>query len=140
MGKRIVVGAPDLPQSPVPVDQIIDINQLNSVVELGDDDPEFSAQILDEFFVELTAKMQTFELALSVNDAANAKTSAHAVKGVCKNIGARRLATIWESFQHCAENGNLNEPRAQLAEAKSELEIIRPILLYALGKNPTTSQ
>ena len=69
---------------------------------LGEDDPEFTRDLVSSFCGSLTALCDRVEAALDAGDLQQVMASAHQIKGSAANVGLRRIAMDWHAVEEAA--------------------------------------
>lgn len=72
---------------------LLDLNVINGLKELGGDD-SFFKEIIELYVEQYPDLLDKIKSALSNGDFVNVSKSAHALKGASLNIGAKKLAEI----------------------------------------------
>jgi len=71
------------------------------------DDPEFLAELIDDFIADAPAQLESLRQAASSGDASEARRAAHTLKGNSRTFGAGDLATLCQDAESAAGAGDL---------------------------------
>jgi HPt (histidine-containing phosphotransfer) domain-containing protein len=71
------------------------------------DDPEFLAELIDDFIADAPAQLESLRQAASSGDASAARRAAHTLKGNSRTFGAGDLATLCQDAESAAGAGDL---------------------------------
>ena len=74
-------------------EDLLDLNVINGLKELGGDD-SFFKEIIELYVEQYPDLLDKIKSALSNGDYVNVSKSAHALKGASLNIGAKKMAEI----------------------------------------------
>jgi HPt (histidine-containing phosphotransfer) domain-containing protein len=85
----------------------VDTAVLGELRESVGDDPEFLAELVDEFLADAPAQLETLRTAAAAGDADEARRAAHTLKGTGRTFGAARLASLCQEAETDAGSGNL---------------------------------
>ncbi len=84
----------------------IDLGKIKELEELNTkNQPDIVCEIIDYFFSYGTEKFQAVQQALEISDLKTLERSAHALKSVCLNLGAKSLTQICEQLETSARGG-----------------------------------
>jgi two-component system, sensor histidine kinase and response regulator len=92
---------------------------------LGDDDPEGTLEVLDEFLVKLPPTIDRLSAALARGDARGAAEAAHAIKGAAASVAAESLRAACARAETSASAGDIADAStagAQVIDAYARLE------------------
>jgi HPt (histidine-containing phosphotransfer) domain-containing protein len=115
-----------------------DVTKLRSAVDtavLGElresvgDDPEFLAELVDEFLADAPAQLETLRTAAASGDAGEARRAAHTLKGTGRTFGARQLASLCQEAETEAGSGDLDAVLARVDGIDAEWERVHAELL-----------
>lgn len=104
----------DLKSSSIDLEKIKELEELNTKNQ-----PDIVCEIIDYFFSYGTEKFQAVQQALEITDLKNLERSAHALKSVCLNLGAKSLTQICEKLETSARNGE----KEDLISSKDQLKL-----------------
>ncbi len=100
---------------------LIDDEQINMLIETGEDAAaELIQELLDLFVEEAEPRLDSLQNALQTGDAGTAARDAHAIAGASANLGAQRLSKGARMLEHA------------LKEEKNPAELIE-LLAYLRG-------
>ena len=103
--------------------------QLATLSDLHADDPDLVAYLLGVFQNETPQTLQSIAEALEYMNRADLKTHAHALKGVCANMGFEYLHTLLETLEKSSESIAQAEGFTQLDAIQTEYERLLPLLV-----------
>jgi HPt (histidine-containing phosphotransfer) domain-containing protein len=84
------------------------------------DDPEFVAELIDDFLAAAPAQLELLSEAATSGDAPGANRVAHTLKGTARMFGARGLASLCQDAETAAGAGDLDAVRARLSGIAEE--------------------
>jgi CheY-like chemotaxis protein/HPt (histidine-containing phosphotransfer) domain-containing protein len=113
------------PEAPQRLDAAI----VAGLQRLAEKRPGFLSRVFGTYLAEAEAQVAEIEAAARDNDLERVQRTAHTLKGSSRNVGATRLAAIFERLQL----GAGAETDQLLAEARVELAELRPELLALAG-------
>ena len=87
---------------------------------LGEDDPDFVAELASTFCASATRLIETARAAAEAGDGAALRQVAHQMRGSALNVGLTRLAEAWTRIEHGADA----PPAAALAETEHAVEAL----------------
>jgi CheY-like chemotaxis protein len=122
MVARWLAGAREKERAPESLD-------LEALDELKSYDPSLAliAELCRLFLEETPRRIEDLCLAIEAGDSARIGFVAHALKGTCWILGARRLGLLAGELEHQGQTGALELPQAQVAELRREFELLRPV-------------
>ena len=80
---------------------------LGELRESVGDDPEFLAELVDDFLADAPAQLESLREAATSGDAAGARRAAHTLKGNSRTFGAGELASLCQEAETAAGEGDL---------------------------------
>jgi len=92
----------------------VDTAVLGQLRESVGDDPEFLAELVDEFLQDAPTHLETLREAMTAGDATAAMRAAHTLKGNSRTFGATQLASICQEAETAAGGGDLEAVRSRL--------------------------
>ena len=98
----------------------VDTTVLGQLRESVGDDPEFLAELVDEFLQDAPTQLETLREATTAGDAVAAMRAAHTLKGNSRTFGATQLASICQEAETAAGGGDLEAVRSRLAAIDHE--------------------
>ena len=110
----------------------IDRETLNTLLDAVGGDPEFLAELLDEFFKDAPVQFQNMENALATHNTEAFRRAAHSMKSNSANFGALALSSMCKDLEEMGKNGQLGEAAPLLAQAKAEYPTVKSALEAAL--------
>jgi HPt (histidine-containing phosphotransfer) domain-containing protein len=78
------------------------------------DDPEFLAELIDEFVADAPAQVKSLREAATSGDAIGARRAAHTLKGNSRTFGAGGLALLCQEAEAAAGTGDLDAVLARV--------------------------
>lgn len=101
---------------------------------LGEGDEEdFLAELVDLFLHDTEPLLLYLREALEVGDSLAVGRFAHSIKGVCGQLGGRRLALSCDRLEGKATAGLLAEGQADLQEVESDFKELRRALTQQMA-------
>jgi HPt (histidine-containing phosphotransfer) domain-containing protein len=91
-------------------------------------EPDFVAELVDEFVHDTELRLVELRAALEVDDAVSVARIAHSIKGSSGQLGGRRLALSCGRLERKAANGRLSEARIDLREVEFDYRELRGVL------------
>ncbi|HEX2089388.1 MAG TPA: response regulator [Actinomycetota bacterium] len=99
---------------------------LNRLAEsMGDDDPSFVAELLDEFAREAPVMIAGLDRAVTQGQAAEAHRIAHTLKSNAATFGAGSLSDVARTLEAQAKEGNLEGAEELVGQIQAEYERVR---------------
>jgi HPt (histidine-containing phosphotransfer) domain-containing protein len=98
----------------------LDLAVLDELRDSVGDDPEFVAELIDDFVADAPAQLESLRQAASTGDAETAKRAAHTLKGNGRTFGATELASLCQTAESAAGAGDLAAILARLDEIDAE--------------------
>ena len=119
-------------ESPSPSGSAVDREALNRLAQsMGDDDPSFIAELLNEFATEAPAMIAALNDAVSEGNAPDAHRIAHTLKSNAATFGASPLSDLARTLEGQAKDGNLDKAEGLLRRIQGEYERVRSELEQA---------
>jgi HPt (histidine-containing phosphotransfer) domain-containing protein len=84
------------------------------------DDPEFVAELIDEFVGDAPAQLKALREAATSGDAIGARRAAHTLKGNSRTFGAKELASLCQGAEVAAGAGKLDAVLSRVDEIDRE--------------------
>jgi len=97
-------------------------------VSVGDD-PEFLAELVDDFLQDASVQLESLRVAVASDAATDARRAAHTLKGNSRTFGAMQLATLCQEAETAAANGDLSAVLPHLDEIDGEFRCVSVELL-----------
>lgn len=102
---------------------------LGELRESVGDDPEFLAELIDDFLADAPAQLEALRQAATSGDATSAMRAAHTLKGNSRTFGARELASTCQEAEAAATAGELDAVLARVDEIDGEWGRVRAALV-----------
>jgi HPt (histidine-containing phosphotransfer) domain-containing protein len=93
------------------------------------DDPEFVAELIDDFLADAPTQLDALREAAGSGDANAAMRAAHTLKGNSRTFGAGSLASLCQDAEAAAGAGDLNAVLSRLDGIDAEWRRVRAELL-----------
>ncbi len=113
-------GSPDLTSVCVEGDVLEELRDIGGV--------EFVNRMVNQFIQDATTCVNAVEVAVECGDQSRIREAAHGLKGICRNIGARRLAILCEEIEGQARAGMLAAEHETATAIKSEFSLVSSFL------------
>lgn len=113
---------------PSPVDR----ETLNRLFEAVGSDPQFLAELLDEYFTDSPAQFENMAAALASHDPEAFRRAAHSLKSNSANFGALALSGRFKELEDLGKSGHIEGAETLVAEAGTEYEQVKTALQSAL--------
>jgi len=97
-------------------------------VSVGDD-PEFLAELIDDFLEDAPTQVAALREAVASGDATSARRAAHTLKGTSRTFGAGELASLCQDAETAADSGDLGAAHSRLDGIEREWNRVRAELL-----------
>ncbi|MGB0910086.1 MAG: response regulator [Nitrospirales bacterium] len=89
---------------------------------------KFLSRMINQFVQDAMTCIEQVELAVESGDQHQILEAAHGLKGICRNIGARRLAMLCEEIERQAKTGMLETNHDTSQAIKDEFSLVSAIL------------
>jgi HPt (histidine-containing phosphotransfer) domain-containing protein len=109
----------------------LDTGVLGELRESVGGDPEFLAELIDEFLADAPAQVGSLRRSATSGDAAAARRAAHTLKGNSRTFGANELAALCQEAEAAAGAGDLGAVLPRLDGIEREWARVRTELLAA---------
>jgi HPt (histidine-containing phosphotransfer) domain-containing protein len=93
------------------------------------DDPEFVAELIDDFLNDAPIQLETLRTAAAAGDAPTARRAAHTLKGNSRTFGAPELAALCQEAETAAHDGDLEAVLSRLDPIGEEWTRVRDELI-----------
>lgn len=110
----------------------LETRTLNELRESVGGDPEFLAELIDEFLSDAPRQLELLREAAAAEDAEEARRAAHSLRGNARTFGAATLAALCQEAESAAGAGDLRAVLARLeaidaawSEVRTELGAVR---------------
>jgi len=107
----------------------LDTAVLGELRESVGDDPEYLAELMDDFLADAPDQLESLRRAATAGDATTARRAAHTLKGNGRTFGAGELASLCEQAEAAATAGELDSVLARVDEIDREWARVRSALL-----------
>jgi len=113
----------------------LDKDVLGELRESVGDDPEFLAELIDEFVEDAPGQLESLRAAATAGDATSARRAAHTLKGNSRTFGAGDLASLCQETEAAAGAGNLDGVLSRVDEIDREwARVCRELLALRNGR------
>jgi HPt (histidine-containing phosphotransfer) domain-containing protein len=102
---------------------------LGELRESVGDDPEFLAELIDDFLADAPAQLESLREAATLGDATRARRAAHTLKGNSRTFGAGELASICQEAEAAAGADDLDAVLSRVDEIDREWARVRAALV-----------
>lgn len=93
---------------------------LRELRESVGDDPEFFAELVDDFLADAPVQLEALRRAATAGDPATAMRAAHTLKGTSRTFGAGGLASLCQDAESAATGGELEAVLVRVEEIDRE--------------------
>jgi HPt (histidine-containing phosphotransfer) domain-containing protein len=107
----------------------LDNAALDSLRESVGDDPEFLAELVDDFLADAPAQLASLRETATSGDAIGARRAAHTLKGNSRTFGAALLASRCQEVEAAADVGDLDAVVSRVDEIDQEWARVRAELV-----------
>jgi len=107
----------------------LDNDVLGELRESVGDDPEFLAELIDDFLADAPGQLESLRKAVTSGDATGATRAAHTLKGISRTFGAGELATLCQEAEAAAGAGDLAAVLSHVDAIEREWARVRPELV-----------
>ena len=107
----------------------VDSAVLDELLESVGDDPEFLAELVDEFLADAPAQLERLRTAAASGDADGARRAAHTLKGTGRTFGAAQLGSLCQEAETEAGSGDLDAVLTRVDGIDAEWARVRAELL-----------
>jgi HPt (histidine-containing phosphotransfer) domain-containing protein len=108
---------------------VLDTSALDQLRESVGDDPEFVAELVDEFLQDAPTQLESMREAATSGAATDARRAAHTLKGNSRTFGAMQLGSLCQEAETAAVDGDLAAVLTRLDEIDGELGRVSEELL-----------
>lgn len=113
----------NLPQQGNPssvTDPPLDTDTLEGLRELGDGDPSFLIEVIQQFLHDAPDHLKAIQQSVTDGNADSLMKAAHSFKGSCRNMGALSLGEHCMKLEEKGRNGEMEELNELLAMLDQE--------------------
>jgi HPt (histidine-containing phosphotransfer) domain-containing protein len=107
----------------------LDTAVLRELRESVGDDPEFVAELIDDFVADAPSQLESLRDAATSGDATRAGRAAHTLKGNSRTFGGKELASLCQEAETAAGAGDLDAVLSRVDEIDREWLRVRAELL-----------
>jgi HPt (histidine-containing phosphotransfer) domain-containing protein len=107
----------------------IDRSALESILDATGGDPEFLAEMIDEFLADSPQLLAAMRAALASGNAAELRRAAHSLKSNSSNFGAHALAELCRELEERGKAGALDGASELFSQIEAEYQLVEPALL-----------
>ena len=120
-------------EAPPVADEVLDGTVLASLKELREPgQPDPVAELVHLFLKDSKPKVDALDCYVAVRKAADLKATAHSLKGSSNNLGARRLAALFQQVEAESKAGQWDRLQDLLPQIKAEFRRVQERLLAEL--------
>jgi signal transduction histidine kinase/HPt (histidine-containing phosphotransfer) domain-containing protein len=101
--------------------------------------PNLLCQLIDIFLADLPLRLSAMKISLAASDAGLFREAAHALKGGCGSVGAKRMLALCAELEATARNGGLNGALPILQDLEDQAERIRLAFQVEKAATPAIS-
>lgn len=110
--------------------KIIDMTHFQAFVEMiGDDDPGFIRELLNDYLVDTERLRSELHGATMSNDAQSVRMTVHTLRSSSLVFGASTLVALCAKFEEQAAEGDLSEIRLRLPEFDGAIQSVHAVLV-----------
>ena len=106
----------------MPTSPSIDRETLTTLFDSLGGDPDFLAELLDEYFKDAPAQFQTLHEALITGNAETFRRAAHSMKSNSANFGAMTLSGMCKELEEMGRTGQLDGAAPLIVQAETEYQ------------------
>jgi HPt (histidine-containing phosphotransfer) domain-containing protein len=106
----------------------VDDAVLGELRETVGDDPEFIAELVDEFLQDAPAQLESLRDGVTSGDASRVTRAAHTLKGNSRTFGAMELASLCQEAEAAARLGDLEAVLSRVDAIEHEWGRVRAAL------------
>lgn len=103
----------------------LDVQTLTELRDSVGGDPEFMAELIDEFLTDAPTQLEALREASRSGDAEAARRAAHTLKGNGRTFGAAELASLCQYAEAAAAAGDLDAVLARVDEVGEAWDRVR---------------
>jgi signal transduction histidine kinase/HPt (histidine-containing phosphotransfer) domain-containing protein len=101
--------------------------------------PNLLCQLIDIFLADLPLRLSAMKISLAAGDAGLFREAAHALKGGCGSVGAKRMLALCAELEATARNGGLDGALPILQDLEDQAERIRLAFQVEKAATPAIS-
>ena len=98
----------------------VDTSALDELRESVGGDPEFFAELVDDFLADAPTQLELLRRSISSGDSDEARRAAHTLKGLSRTFGAGELASLCQEVEAGVAAGDLSVGLARVDAISSE--------------------
>ena len=107
----------------------IDRSALEQMLDATGGDPEFLAEMIDEFLADSPQLLTSMRVALVSGDAVELRRAAHSLKSNSSNFGAHALAELCRDMEERGKVAALDGASELFDRIEAEYALVEPALL-----------
>lgn len=100
----------------------IDRKAIEAMLENTGGDPEFVAEIIEDYLADTVIRLDELVAALNAKDSVSAKRAAHTIKGSSSSFGASHFSALAAELEQLSLQSEFEPAAAQLPAFRLELE------------------
>ena len=108
---------------------VLDVAVLGELRASVGDDPEFLAELIDDFVADAPAQISSLREAAASGDEIGARRAAHTLKGTSRTFGAGELASVCQDVEAAVGAGDFDTVLARIDELEHEWGRVRTELV-----------
>ena len=128
--RRALLSVPDRKQAPVaePVPESENLAIPEYLTEMLSEDADAATELIQMFLDDTTASLEKLDEALAAGVPDRVSRLLHSLKGSCGQMGAVKIARIFEELERSAGAGELDPTRLRLAEIREKFAGIARVM------------
>jgi HPt (histidine-containing phosphotransfer) domain-containing protein len=111
-----------------PSSESVDWSVIDALREFSTKEMDLVRELVSSFEVNVTQQLPEMEKAVRQDDAVTAKFLAHRMRGMCGNIGARRMEFLCERIEQIAKGGVTSGAVELVDDLRTEFARVRAAL------------
>jgi len=120
--------------APAPRSDSLDESVLDGLRELErGGDGSFLRRVIEAFVSDTRSRLDDLRVGIAANDLPTTARAAHALKGSCRNIGARRMASLCEQLEQAANGTDPAAAHQALSRLEDDFAAVKLILAEELN-------
>jgi len=96
-------------------------------------DGSFLRRVIEAFVSDTRSRLDDLRVGIAANDLPTTARAAHALKGSCRNIGARRMASLCEQLEQAANGTDPAAAHQALSRLEDDFAAVKLILAEELN-------
>jgi two-component system sensor histidine kinase/response regulator len=107
----------------IPSDQVLDMEIVDELRKIqGKGDGDLYSELADQFLSRMPGWIRQLEAAAQDHDSERVRHQAHRLLGLCRQIGAERMAALCSRLEHMDDEASDTELVAEVARLQGEFE------------------